>query len=706
MSNVKATIQNVDEGQTFTVQFNPKEFKLDEKANWKASDEHQKDKPLLTYEKGEPSVLTVDLVFDTTDGGNVYSQFVKPLRALLTADVEKADGQGNQIKRPPYLIFSWGNFSMNCVCEKLSTTFLMFDTSGQPIRAKVQVALKERDKPNHGSTSSSGSGVVLSAGMLAAGGAGSAAYVAQPGDNLNRIASKTRANPADIALANNITTPEDVPAGTRLVIPANSTVAEVLAQQSRRRQEGNWRTTAAGGPGPRARGGFFGSVPSAFDETPPTRQDYDVRPGGIADQFASFGPMSYDVRGDSQFAGGSGGQGIGLGVDKESAGAGDFRDLTNGDEGFARAPGQGYGDFGPSDSAVGTGGQGIGLGVDKESDVATGSGGQGIGLGVDKQSADAGAFRNLTDGDEGFARAAGQSYGNFGESDVSTGTGGQGIGLGVDKQSADAGAFRNLADGDKGFDRAAGQSYGNYGDSDVSTGSGGQGIGLGVDKQSADAGAFRNMADGDKGFDRPTAQGYGGHGESDSATGSGGQGIGMGGGFRGSGEAGAFRNDASPDSGFTRAAGQGYGGHGQSDGTLGSAGEGASLGGFRGGSDAGAFRDGTDGDRGFARADAQNYGHAPGSGQAGGTAGEGAGAGDAGVGAVGGGGGGGGGGAADSDAGGAADRGVRPGAALGGAGGGGGGRDVNGDGQVNKGDFAAAFKAAKEAAERTKKGES
>jgi LysM repeat protein len=635
MSNVKATIQNVDEGQTFIVQFNPKEFKLDEKANWKASDEHQKDKPLLTYEKGEPSVLTVDLVFDTTDGGNVYTQFVKPLRALLTADVEKSDGQGNQIKRPPYLIFSWGNFSMNCVCEKLSTTFLMFNTSGQPIRAKVQLALKERDKPNHGASSSMGAGVVLSAGMLAAGGAGSAAYVAQPGDNLNRIASKTRSKPEHIALANNISDPMDIQAGRRLVIPANETVAQVLAQQSRRRQEGNWRTTAAGGPGPRARGGFFGSVPSAFDETPPTRQEYDVRPGGIADQFASFGPMAYDVRDDSEFAGGTGGKGVGLGVENRSAGAGEFRDTTDGDEGFARRAAQVYGNYGDSESALGTGGQGIGLGVDKD-------------------SSGAGEYRNLADGDEGFARAAGQSYGGYGDSESALGTGGQGIGLGVENNSSRAGEYRDLSDGDQGFARAAGQSYGGYGGSDSAVGTGGEGIGMGVDNQSSDAGAFRDGTDGDSGFARPTAQGYGGHGGS--------------------------------------------------DGTLGTSGEGAALGGHRGGSDAGAFRDATDGDRGFARPDQQAYGQAPGSEAAGGTAGDGAALGAAAGGGAAQAGGGGaaqaGGGAAQAGGGGAAQLGG--GGGGGGAGAGGGGvKDEAGD----RGDFAAAFRAAKDAAERTKKGE-
>jgi len=36
-------------GNTFYVQFNPKEFKLDDGAQWESSDEHGKEKPLITY---------------------------------------------------------------------------------------------------------------------------------------------------------------------------------------------------------------------------------------------------------------------------------------------------------------------------------------------------------------------------------------------------------------------------------------------------------------------------------------------------------------------------------------------------------------------------------------------------------------------------------------------------------------------------------
>ena len=58
----KAFFTNVDKDKTFYVQFNPKEFKLDESAAWKPSDEHENDKPLLTYEKGNPTSVSMELI--------------------------------------------------------------------------------------------------------------------------------------------------------------------------------------------------------------------------------------------------------------------------------------------------------------------------------------------------------------------------------------------------------------------------------------------------------------------------------------------------------------------------------------------------------------------------------------------------------------------------------------------------------------------
>ena len=84
----KAYFQNVDSGSTFYVQFNPKEFKMDESASWKDSDEQEKQEPLLTYEKGNPTKVSMELIFDTTDNGSsVADTYIKELRAFFSTTV-------------------------------------------------------------------------------------------------------------------------------------------------------------------------------------------------------------------------------------------------------------------------------------------------------------------------------------------------------------------------------------------------------------------------------------------------------------------------------------------------------------------------------------------------------------------------------------------------------------------------------------------
>lgn len=264
----KAFFTNVDAGGTFHVQFNPKEFKLDEKASWKASDEHEHDKPLLTYEKGEPTTVSMDLIFDSSDtGSNVYDTYVKQLRSFLTSYIVITDPEGDVSKRPPYVTFTWGSFNFDCIVEKVGATFLMFKPDGTPIRAKVSIGLKERARPSF--QTGTNQQLTLSAmGTMFTGGAGnSSTYTVQEGDTVTGIAAQTGSSANDIAVANNISDPMNPTPGQELVIPANSELAAVLAAQSLGDQAGNWAGNPAiqdalGSLG----GGALDGAPSSFED--------------------------------------------------------------------------------------------------------------------------------------------------------------------------------------------------------------------------------------------------------------------------------------------------------------------------------------------------------------------------------------------------------------------------------------------------------
>jgi len=242
----KAFFTNADlSSEVFYVQFNPKEFKLDEKAAWKDSGEHENARPLLTYEKGEPTKCGMELIFDTTDSGeNCYEVHVKKLRAYLQTSVDVEDPEGDQAKRPPYLTFTWGAFNFDCVVESIATTFLMFKADGTPLRAKVTLGLKERQRGDLGG--SGNTSVTLSALGTMFSGPPEAAVTRtiREGDTATSIAAEYNADARDVSAANGWSNPMEPPVGETAVIPGDPQLAQVLAQQQLAQQPGNWEEDA------------------------------------------------------------------------------------------------------------------------------------------------------------------------------------------------------------------------------------------------------------------------------------------------------------------------------------------------------------------------------------------------------------------------------------------------------------------------------
>lgn len=275
-----------ENGNCFFVQFNPKEFKLDESAGWsdgKTADDKQtvetaKD-AALTYDKGKPVTVSMDLIFDATDdNGDVHTKWIQPLRSFLSATVPGKDGEGNPTVRPPYCLFKWGSFEMPCVIEKLGVSYLMFTPKGNPLRAKVTVSLKEREDEDlklsnmqpivltaMGSMLSSGTDQAADdpaqiqgqagEGQHQSNGLGGGAtsqtvkanefkptktYVTKEGETLTDVAAATGADYEDIAKANNVDNPLDLAPGTELVIPPSSQMASVFEQSGKSEGPAAW----------------------------------------------------------------------------------------------------------------------------------------------------------------------------------------------------------------------------------------------------------------------------------------------------------------------------------------------------------------------------------------------------------------------------------------------------------------------------------
>lgn len=151
----KATLTSLDDGVVFEAQYNPKEFSVSKSVTWQESEEQGDVRNSVQFQKGAPMTASFDLYFDTTgDGGNVQAQWVSPLLGLTNADIQPAQGEAAELdkRRPRAFRFEWGGFSMDCVVEQISVTYLMFSQDGTPIRARASVKLKEWYPPDFGGT--------------------------------------------------------------------------------------------------------------------------------------------------------------------------------------------------------------------------------------------------------------------------------------------------------------------------------------------------------------------------------------------------------------------------------------------------------------------------------------------------------------------------------------------------------------------------
>jgi hypothetical protein len=126
--------------------FNPTQLKFSRQLNLNSSEGAVTNKGLnkVSFANPSPCKLTIsDIIFDTYEsGGTVLSHIGKFEKAVSFAE----SGPGAK-KRPPVYIFTWGKQQyFRCFVESLDYSLIMFLADGTPVRAKVNISLKEVDE--------------------------------------------------------------------------------------------------------------------------------------------------------------------------------------------------------------------------------------------------------------------------------------------------------------------------------------------------------------------------------------------------------------------------------------------------------------------------------------------------------------------------------------------------------------------------------
>jgi nucleoid-associated protein YgaU len=194
--------------------FNPSELTISKSNSWNAGQAKGRNAPELRFQGGQSATLTLSLTFDTTAKGTDVTEHTNKLLDLMKADISLpgADPSRNSA-RPPWVQFQWGKLqSFKAIVERLQVRFTYFASDGMPLRAKVDMTLKqwkdEGQQPLQNPTSSTPTLHTV--------------HVLMPGETLDRVAAIHYHDPTRwrlIAEANDIEDPLDITPGTSLVVP-------------------------------------------------------------------------------------------------------------------------------------------------------------------------------------------------------------------------------------------------------------------------------------------------------------------------------------------------------------------------------------------------------------------------------------------------------------------------------------------------------
>ena len=186
------------------VMFNPPEYQLQVTNQFAEVGIPGLGSSLLQFVRGSARTLTMELFFDTTNLGidvRLHTELVLSLTNL-----------NSETHAPPRLLFVWGSLIFPCVLESVTQTFDFFNTLGMPLRARLNVTLKEHDTLED----LLGSDQLLSADRTKQ-------WIFKKGDTLQKIAAQEYGDPNKwraIAEANNVDNPLTIPVGRALKVPA------------------------------------------------------------------------------------------------------------------------------------------------------------------------------------------------------------------------------------------------------------------------------------------------------------------------------------------------------------------------------------------------------------------------------------------------------------------------------------------------------
>jgi nucleoid-associated protein YgaU len=186
------------------LRFNPTDYKLSKSNTFAEIGIPGLPTPPIQYVRGGSDALSIEALVDTSDTlEDVRVRYVNRLSGLMAPDSRE--------HAPPIVRFVWGGSVFTGVLEKLDITYQLFRPDGVPLRAKLDLSLKE-----YRSVAVQQQENPLSSPSV------EKSYVVRRGDTLSSIAAALYRRPdawRELARANGITDPRDLRPGQVLTVP-------------------------------------------------------------------------------------------------------------------------------------------------------------------------------------------------------------------------------------------------------------------------------------------------------------------------------------------------------------------------------------------------------------------------------------------------------------------------------------------------------
>jgi hypothetical protein len=202
-----ATITNLITNEVVKFMFNPFEYTITKQNTWQEKPVIGQNLPMVTFQQGGAETLNLTLHFDNQEAQGDVRVFTQPLWKMMMIDEQNKNARSGK-GQPPPVMFEWGKLHFKAIITNMSQKFSLFSESGVPLRCTVEVSLRQylddadiapQTPGQTGSSSTASSATVVQ------------------GERLDNIAaSNGGGNHRDIAEANNIDNPLNVPAGTQL----------------------------------------------------------------------------------------------------------------------------------------------------------------------------------------------------------------------------------------------------------------------------------------------------------------------------------------------------------------------------------------------------------------------------------------------------------------------------------------------------------